>query len=89
MQIEGAKLIFVMNSSVLDFFKFASRMRQIAQILDSTFKIFRLGMHSNIPRNFLFFFISNSKLWCGDCITDICIAMPGRSSVVHPTARRG
>ena len=26
MQIEGTKLIFIMNFSVLDFFKFASRM---------------------------------------------------------------
>ena len=29
MQIEGTKLIFIMNFSVLDFFKFASRMPQI------------------------------------------------------------
>ena len=41
MQIEGTKLIFIINISVLDFFKFASRMSQIAQILVSTFKIFR------------------------------------------------
>ena len=32
-QIEGTKLIFVMNFSVLHFFKFAFRMPQIAQIL--------------------------------------------------------
>ena len=32
MQIEGTKLIFVMNFSVLDFFKFASRMPQFAQV---------------------------------------------------------
>ena len=32
MQTGGKKLIFIMNSSVLDFFKFASRMPQIAQI---------------------------------------------------------
>ena len=44
MQFEGTKLIFVMNFSVLDFFKFASRMLQIAQILDSTFKIFWGGV---------------------------------------------
>ena len=61
MQIEGTKLIFVMNFSVLDFFKFASRMRQIAQILVSTFKIWwGEGGHAprppNPPRNFLFFF---------------------------------
>ena len=43
MQIEGTKLIFIINISVLDFFKFASRMPQIAQILVSTFKIFRGG----------------------------------------------
>ena len=41
MQIEGTKLVFIMNFSVLDFFKFACRMPQIAQIkLVSTFKIF-------------------------------------------------
>ena len=40
MQIEGRKLIFIMNFSVLDFFKFGSRMPQIAQIFVSTFKIF-------------------------------------------------
>ena len=40
LQIEGTKLIFIMNISGLDFFKFASRMPQIAQILVSTFKIF-------------------------------------------------
>ena len=41
MQIEGTKVIFIMNFSVLDFFKFASRMLHIAQILVLTFKIFR------------------------------------------------
>ena len=55
MQIEGTKLIFIINISVLDFFKFASRMPQIAQILVSTFKIFRGGMPLDPPRNFLFF----------------------------------
>ena len=40
MQIEGTKLIFFMNFSVLHFFNFASRLAQIAQILISTFKIF-------------------------------------------------
>ena len=39
MQIEGTKLIFVVNFSVLDFFKVASRMHQIAQILVWTFKV--------------------------------------------------
>ena len=43
-QIEVRKLIFIMNFSVLDFFKFASRMPQTAQILVSTFKIFRGSM---------------------------------------------
>ena len=41
MQIEVTKLIFVMNLSVLHFFKFASGMPQIAQILVLTFKIFQ------------------------------------------------
>ena len=40
-QIESTKLMFIMNLSVLDFFKLASRMPQIAQILVSTFKISR------------------------------------------------
>ena len=38
MQIEGRILIIIMNFSVLDFFKFPSRMPQIAQILISTIK---------------------------------------------------
>ena len=49
MQIEGTKLIFVMNFSVLDFFKFASRMPQFAQIFVSTFKIFPGGGTGGIP----------------------------------------
>ena len=40
MQIEGTKLIFIMDFSVLHFFKYASRMPQIAQILVSNFNIF-------------------------------------------------
>ena len=40
MQIEGRKIFFILNFSVLDFFKFASRMLQIAQIVVSTFKMF-------------------------------------------------
>ena len=67
MQIEGTKLIFVMNFSVLHFFKLASRMPQIAQILVSTVKIFHEGrdgggrgagaeMPSDPPLNFLLFF---------------------------------
>ena len=60
-QTEGTELIFVMNFSVLHFFKFASRMPQIAQVLISTFKIFwgEGGGGGAIPpdprRNFLFF----------------------------------
>ena len=62
MQIEGTKLIFVMDFSVLHFFKYASRMPQIAQ----AFNIFRRrgrgggggggGMLWTPPRNFLLFF---------------------------------
>ena len=48
MQIEGRKLIFIMNFSVVDFFKFASRMSEIAQTLVSTFKIFP-GGHAPEP----------------------------------------
>ena len=65
-QIEGTELIFIMNFSVLDFFKFASRMPQIVQILVSTFNNFwgwEGGIPLNLPRNFLFFFMSNSRLW--------------------------
>ena len=79
MQVEGAKCkmkaqnIFIMNFSVLDFFKFASRTAQIAQVkLVSTFKIVHKGWGVGgggacpgpppPPRNFLFFFfISNSR----------------------------
>ena len=43
MQTEGTKLIFVMNCSVLHFFKFDSRMPQTAQILVSTFKFSGAG----------------------------------------------
>ena len=73
MQIEGTKLIFIMNISVIYFIKFASRMPQIAQILVSTFKIFRGSMPPDPPRNFLFFFFffffSNSMLWLFQEIT--------------------
>ena len=65
-QMEGTKLIFIVNFSVLEFFKVASRMPQIAQVLVSTFKNFRRwgagGIPPNLPRKFLFFFISNSRL---------------------------
>ena len=43
MQIEGTKLIFIMNFSVLDFFKYISRMPQIVQILVLTFKVVQGG----------------------------------------------
>ena len=60
------KLIFIMNFGVLDFFKFASRMPQIAQILVLTFNIFRGSMPPDLPKNFLllffFFFFSHSRL---------------------------
>ena len=66
MQAEGTQLIFVMNCSVLHFFKFTSRMPQIAQISVSTFKIFWAWLGGgDAPgplRNLLFFFISNSRL---------------------------
>ena len=64
MQVEGTKLIFVMNFSVLDFFKFASRMPQIAQILVSTFNIFRSGMFPDPPRNFLSVFDEQFQFLC-------------------------
>ena len=43
MQIEGTKLISIMNFRVQDFFRFAPRMPQIAQIIVSTFNIFPGG----------------------------------------------
>ena len=49
MQIKGRKLIFIMNFSILDFFKFTSRMPQISQILVSTFKIFQGSPHPPPP----------------------------------------
>ena len=55
MQIEVSKLIFIMNFSVLDFFKFASRMPHTAQIFVSTFKIFRGSIPPDPPRYILFF----------------------------------
>ena len=58
MQIEGTKLIFIMNFNVLDFFKFASRMPQIAQLnLDLQNFPGGWGGHiQDLPRNVLFFF---------------------------------
>ena len=61
MQIEGTKVIFIMNFSVIDF-KFASRIPQIAQNLVSTSNFSRRGEwggrgHAlDLPRNFLFSF---------------------------------
>ena len=68
MQVDGTKWIFIIHFTVPCFFKFASRMPQIAQILVFTFKIF-LGvgegdgygwegggcMPLDPPGNFLFF----------------------------------
>ena len=51
---------------MLDFFKFTSRIPQIAQILVSTFKIFQGSMPPDPPRYFLFIFLSNSRLWYYD-----------------------
>ena len=69
MQIEGTKLIFVINISVVDFFKFASRMPHIAQILVSTFKIFRGGACPRTPLEMSSFFsLSNSRLWVYFCV---------------------
>ena len=51
MQIEGRKLIFIMNFSVLDFFKFASRMPQFAQSfsLDLSNFFFQGSMPPHLP----------------------------------------
>ena len=74
-QIEDTKLIFIMNFSVPDFFKFASRMPQFAQIFSLNFQKFpgvgerRRGGGGGgaYPWTYLeisfFFFISNSRLW--------------------------
>ena len=60
MQIEGTKLTFIMNFSVLD----APRMPQIAQILALTFKIFWGACPGPDPHEISFlFFMSNSSLW--------------------------
>ena len=64
MQIEVRKLIFVVNFSVLDFFKFASRMPQTTQIFVWTFKIFRGSMPPGPPRYFLLFFsLAILRIW--------------------------
>ena len=55
-----------MNFSMLDFFKFASRMPQIAQIIVLTLKNFRTSLEISS-----FFFISNSRL----CIIHVVIIM--------------
>ena len=51
-----------MNFSVLDLFKFASRMPQIEETLVSTFKIIRGSMPLDPPRNFLFIFLSQFQV---------------------------
>ena len=48
MHIEGTKLIFIMNFRVLYFFKFTSRMPQVAQIFSLDFQKF-LGEHAPGP----------------------------------------
>ena len=53
---------------VLDFFKFAPRMPQIAQILVLTFKIFRGSMPPDLPRNFLFFFLQQFQALIPACL---------------------
>ena len=78
MQNESTKLIFVINFSVLDFFKFASRMSQITQILVSTFKIFWRGgggMPPDLPRNVHFFFslaIPGSEITTIAVLAEMC-----------------
>ena len=63
MQIEGTKLIFIMNFSVLYFFKFAPRMPQIPQILISGLSKFCGGAClRTVVENSSFFSFSNSKL---------------------------
>ena len=57
MQIEGRKLMFILNFSVLDFFKVASRMPQTAQILVSTVKIFQGSMPPDPPTYYSSFFL--------------------------------
>ena len=62
-QIEGTKLIYIMNFSVPDFFKFASRKPQTAQILVSTFKLFPREHAPGPPLKFpLVFFFSYARL---------------------------
>ena len=66
MQIEGTKLKIIMNFGGLNFFKFASRMPQIAQILVLTFTIFRgKGVHAPGPPLEISspFLISDSRFW--------------------------
>ena len=64
MQTEVRKVIFIMNFSWLDFFKFTSRMPQTAQIFVSTFKIFRGSMPPDPPGYFLFFFsLAILRIW--------------------------
>ena len=78
LQIEGTKRIFVMNFSVLHFFKFASRMPQIEQILVLTFKIFQEGgggggcAQTTLEKS-SFFFISNSRLCYRNCESVECV----------------
>ena len=91
MQIEGRKLIFSMNFSVLDFFKFASRMPQTAQILVSTFNIFQGSMPPDPSRYFLFFSLAipgsdtySICVWLANS-ANMCVNRESRT----PPGRRG
>ena len=64
MQIEGTTLIFIMNFSVQDFFKFASRMPQIAEV---SLDLQNFPGRGRGGGGFPLFFISDSRL----CIAQI------------------
>ena len=69
MQAEGTKLIFVMNFNVLLFSKFALNCTDFSLHFQN-FTGVEGSMRPDPPRNFLFFFISNSRL-CGD--DEVCL----------------
>ena len=70
MQIEGTQLISIMSFSMLDFLKFASRMPQMAQILVSSFNIFRTPLEISF-----FFLVSNSRLCVLHCPRFVLICL--------------
>ena len=90
MQIEGTKLIFIMNLIVLHFFKFASRVPQIAKILVSTFKVSGGQGGGACPQTPLeissFFFhqqvqaliLQFQSISCYDKHSHVCLANPTR-----------